>query len=141
LTNPTTEEVVAAVPVGPRRITLNSRAFRVLVRNAMFRRVELVSLHRWAELGQLDTESGWDAGRWAEAGTAYYAEHSTLNTGPAARGPALFIVEEHPGYWEVQQIIDDPEGNHDWRITATVDLDASDEAGDLVLELVAFKPL
>ncbi|GAB2607269.1 DEAD/DEAH box helicase [Kribbella endophytica] len=142
LTNPTTSEVVAApVPLGPRRITLNTRAFRVLVRNAMFRRVELVALHRWAELGQLDNESGWDAGRWAEAGTTYYAEHSSLGTGPAARGPALFMVEEHPGYWEVQQIIDDPEGNHDWRITATVDLGASDEAGELVLELVSFKPL
>jgi hypothetical protein len=141
LTNPADEVVAAPVPAGPRRITLNSRAFRVLVRNAMFRRVELVSLHRWAELGQLDTESGWDAARWAEAGTAYYAEHSSLGTGPAARGPALFMVEEHPGYWEVQQIIDDPEGNHDWRITATIDLAASDEAGDLVLEMVSFKPL
>ncbi|NEA34681.1 DEAD/DEAH box helicase [Streptomyces sp. SID13031] len=141
LTNPTTAEAVAPVPLGPRRITLNSRAFRVLVRNAMFRRVELVSLHRWAELGQLDTASGWDAGRWAEAGTEYYAEHTSLPTGPAARGPALFMVEEYPGYWEVQQIIDDPEGNHDWRITATVDLEASDEAGDLVLEMVSFKPL
>jgi len=38
---------------------------------------------------------------------------------------AKFLVEEHPGYWEVQQIIDDPEGNHDWRITASVDLNAS----------------
>ena len=141
LTNPTAEEITVPVPLGPRRITLNSRAFRVLVRNAMFRRVELVSMHRWAELGRLDSDSGWDAGRWAEAGTAYYAEHSVLNTGPAARGPALFMVEEHPGYWEVQQIIDDPEGNHDWRITATVDLDASDQAGDLVLEMVSFKPL
>jgi superfamily II RNA helicase len=142
LTNPTTKEVVAApVPLGPRRITLNTRAFRVLVRNAMFRRVELVALHRWAELGQLDNESGWDAGRWAEAGTTYYAEHSSLGTGPTARGPALFMVEEHPGYWEVQQIIDDPEGNHDWRISATVDLGASDEAGELVLEMVSFKPL
>ncbi|MGC4939777.1 DEAD/DEAH box helicase [Kribbella sp. DT2] len=142
LTNPTTSEIVAApVPLGPRRITLNTRAFRVLVRNAMFRRVELVALHRWAELGQLDTESGWDAGRWAEAGTTYYAEHEVIGTGPAARGPALFMVEEHPGYWEVQQIIDDPEGNHDWRISATVDLGASDEAGELVLEMVSFKPL
>ncbi|TDD30603.1 DUF3516 domain-containing protein [Kribbella turkmenica] len=141
LTNPAAEVVAEPTPAGPRRITLNSRAFRVLVRNAMFRRVELVSLHRWAELGRLDADAGWDAGRWAEAGTAYYAEHSTLDTGPAARGPALFLVEEHPGYWEVQQIIDDPEGNHDWRITATVDLAASDEAGDLVLEMVSFKPL
>jgi superfamily II RNA helicase len=141
LTNPSTDEVVAPVPAGPRRITLNSRAFRVLVRNAMFRRVELLALHRWAELGQLDGEAGWDAGRWAEAGTAYYAEHDVVGTGPAARGPALFLVEEHPGYWEVQQIIDDPEGNHDWRITASVDLNASDEAADLVLEMVSFKPL
>jgi superfamily II RNA helicase len=141
LTNPTAEDVAEPTPVGPRRITLNSRAFRVLVRNAMFRRVELIALHRWAELGQLDTDAGWDAARWAEAGTAYYAEHEVVNTGPEARGPALFIVEDHPGYWEVQQIVDDPEGNHDWRITASVDLAASDEAGDLVLELVSFKPL
>ncbi|NUR95625.1 MAG: DUF3516 domain-containing protein, partial [Kribbellaceae bacterium] len=141
LTNPTEEQAAVPTPAGPRRITLNTRAFRVLVRNAMFRRVELLALHRWAELGQLDGEAGWDAARWAEAGTAYYAEHDVVGTGPEARGPALFLVEEHPGYWEVQQIIDDPEGNHDWRITASVDLAASDEAGDLVLEVVSFKPL
>ncbi|MGZ0152303.1 DEAD/DEAH box helicase [Kribbella sp. WER1] len=141
LTNPADDTVTEVVPAGPRRITLNTRAFRVLVRNAMFRRVELLALHRWAELGQLDGEAGWDAGRWAEAGTAYYAEHEVVGTGPEARGPALFLVEEHPGYWEVQQIIDDPEGNHDWRITASVDLAASDEAAELVLELVSFKPL
>ncbi|TDO56165.1 helicase-like protein [Kribbella sp. VKM Ac-2571] len=141
LTNPTDVPQAEVVPAGPRRITLNSRAFRVLVRNAMFRRVELLALHRWAELGQLDNAAGWDAGRWAEAGTAYYAEHDVVGTGPAARGPALFMVEEHPGYWEVQQIIDDPEGNHDWRITASVDLNASDEAGELILEMVSFKPL
>ncbi|WP_327636603.1 DUF3516 domain-containing protein [Kribbella sp. NBC_00482] len=141
LTNPTDLPQAEVVPAGPRRITLNTRAFRVLVRNALFRRVELLALHRWAELGQLDTAAGWDAGRWAEAGTAYYAEHDVVGTGPAARGPALFMVEEHPGYWEVQQIIDDPEGNHDWRITASVDLNASDEAAELVLEMVSFKPL
>ncbi|MGW6277205.1 DEAD/DEAH box helicase [Kribbella sp. NPDC055071] len=141
LTNPTDEPQAEVAPAGPRRITLNTRAFRVLVRNAMFRRVELLARHRWAELGQLDADAGWDAGRWAEAGTAYYAEHDVVNTGPAARGPALFMVEEHPGYWEVQQIIDDPDGNHDWRISASVDLAASDEAEELVLELASFKPL
>jgi superfamily II RNA helicase len=141
LTNPTDQPEAEVAPAGPRRITLNTRAFRVLVRNAMFRRVELLALHRWAELGQLDADAGWDAGRWAEAGTAYYAEHDVVNTGPAARGPALFMVEEHPGYWEVQQIIDDPDGNHDWRISASVDLAASDEAEELVLELASFKPL
>ncbi len=80
LTNPTTEEVAAPTPAGPRRITLNSRAFRVLVRNAMFRRVELVSLHRWAELGQLDTDAGWDAaplgrGRYGVLRRALHPQH------------------------------------------------------------------
>ena len=36
-----------------RRVTANERAFRVLVRNALFRRVELVALRRYAELGEL----------------------------------------------------------------------------------------
>jgi hypothetical protein len=35
----------------------------------------------------------------------------------------------------VQQIIADPAGDHDWRITATVDLVASQEAGVAVIAL------
>src|SRR5690606_25407732 len=50
----------------PRPLTANVRAFRVLVRNAMFRRVELAAFGRWTELGQLDSEDGWDAIAWRE---------------------------------------------------------------------------
>ena len=42
------------MPAEPKPITANERAFRVLVRNAMFRRVELASLRRWIDLGELD---------------------------------------------------------------------------------------
>jgi hypothetical protein len=35
----------------------------------------------------------------------------------------------------VRQILHDPEGNHDWRISAEVDLDASDEAGVAVIRV------
>jgi len=138
LTNPdaSAEEEAAVVPSGPRRLSANPRALRVMVRNAMFRRVELMARHRWAELGALDAGSGWDAGRWAEAGTAYYAEHETVGTDPNARGPALFIIEEQPGRWLVTQILDDPAGNHDWRITAELDLTETDELGDLALHLL-----
>ena len=38
-----------------------------------------------------------------------------------------------PGFWLVEQILDDPQGDHDWRIFAEVDLAASDAAGELVL--------
>ena len=40
--------------------------------------------------------------------------------------------------WSVRQIIDDPEGHHDLAIVATVDLDASDAAGEPVILTASF---
>ena len=57
------------------------------------------------------------------------------------RWDALFVVTERGRTWDVRQVIDDPAGHHDWAITATVDLDASDEAGELVLTTGAFARL
>ena len=42
--------------------------------------------------------------------------------------------------WTVRQILDDPEGNHDWAIVATVDLDASDAAGEPVIRTLSCGP-
>jgi len=39
---------------------------------------------------------------------------------------------EVPG-WRVTQVFDDPAGDRDWRLTATVDLAATDEAEQAVL--------
>jgi hypothetical protein len=39
------------------------------------------------------------------------------------------VIDEHPGRWVVRQVLDDPAGDHDWAITAEVDLAASDEQG------------
>ena len=52
-----------------------------------------------------------------------------IQTGADARGPQRLIVDEQPGRWQVRQIIDDPAGDHDWGISAEVDLAASDELG------------
>jgi hypothetical protein len=138
----------AEPPVGsdPPPVTANRRAFRVLVRNALFRRVELAALHRWDELGELDAEAGWDAAAWEDALEAYFAEHDDLGTGPDARGPRYFVLDEHPSdpgddvpagvrSWRVRQIFDDPAGDHDWGISAEVDLTASDEAGEAVVRV------
>ena len=114
-------------PPEPERITANRRAFTVLVRNALFRRVELAALRRVDELVELDGDEAW------VLLDDYFAEHADIGTGPDARGPGLFVVEETTLTWDVAQIVDDPEGNHDWRVTATVDLAASDAEGELVL--------
>jgi superfamily II RNA helicase len=126
-----------AADEGPPPVTANQRAFRVLVRNALFRRVELAALERYEELGELDADAGWDADAWAGALEPYFAEHDDIGTGPDARGPGLLIIEQQPGAWAVRQIFDDPAGDHDWGISARVDLAASDEAGAAVVEVTS----
>ncbi len=120
-----------------RPVTANARAFRVLVRNAMFRRVELAALDKVEELGEMDAESGWDADAWGEAMDAYWDEYDELGTGPDARGPKLLQIEEDAehGLWKVRQTFADPNGDHDWGISAEVDLTASDEEGRAVVRV------
>ena len=117
----------------PPAVTRNARAFRVLVRNAMFRRVELAALRRHDLLGELDAEAGFDAEAWTDAMAGYWEDHDALQTGPDARGPALILITEEPNMWRVRQIFDDPAGDHDWGISADVDLAASDDAGAAVV--------
>jgi superfamily II RNA helicase len=124
---------VAAEPDRPRPVTANDRAFKVLVRNAMFRRVELAARRDWEALGELDGESGWDADAWREALAPYFAAHDEIGTGPDARGPHLLLVEAEGRVWRVAQVLDDPAGDHDWRIEAVVDLDASADVGTAVV--------
>ncbi|MGW3583559.1 DEAD/DEAH box helicase [Streptomyces rubiginosohelvolus] len=118
-------------------VTANARAFRVLVRNAMFRRVELAALDRVRDLGELDGDSGWDEDAWGEALDAYWDAHEEIGTGPDARGPKLLKIEEDPahGLWRVWQAFADPAGDHDWGIKAEVDLAASDEEGRAVVRV------
>lgn len=128
-------EVAAVLDDRPLAVTRNTRAFRVLVRNALFRRVELAALRRWHDLGELDGGSGWDADSWAEALEPYFEAYDGIGVGPNARGPALLMVEQGRDRWTVRQILDDPDGDHDWGISAEVDLAASDEAGAAVIRV------
>ncbi|HEV7978972.1 DEAD/DEAH box helicase [Amycolatopsis sp.] len=140
LRNPDEEEQAAVLvkgglPDGPPPVTRNERAFRVLVRNELFRRVDLAARRAYYDLGELDASSGWDADAWQEAMNGYFEEHDVLGTGPDARGPQLLLIEREPAVWKVRQIFDDPEGDHDWGISAEVDLAASDEAGFAVVRV------
>ncbi|MBT1001897.1 DUF3516 domain-containing protein [Paenarthrobacter sp. DKR-5] len=129
-------EPAASLPATPPQLTANVRAFRVMVRNELFRRVELFADDDADGLGALDADAGWDADRWADVLDDYWDEHEFLNTGADARGPALLIITEEPGTWKVRQLLDDPAGNHDWRIDAEVDLAESDRSGTAAVRLV-----
>ncbi len=140
LRNPGAEPVEAKLDDTPPAVTRNSRAFRVLVRNAMFRRVELAALRRHPELGELDGDAGWTGERWGAVLDDYFAEYDEIGTGPAARGPALLHIDAGPAVWKVRQVFDDPDGDHDWGITAEVDLAASDEIGAAAVTVLAVGP-
>ncbi|RMI30176.1 DEAD/DEAH box helicase [Nocardia stercoris] len=135
LTNPGAESDTEQVAFGAetiRPITANERSFRVLVRNAMFRRVELAATRRWAALDELGDELDWEAEL-----AAYFAEYGTIGTGPDARGPQLFQVTTRPGFWQVRQVLADPAGDHGWSVDAVVDLSESDAAGEVVFDDIA----
>ncbi|MCA2214919.1 DEAD/DEAH box helicase [Jidongwangia harbinensis] len=140
LRDPSADPAEVRLDDQPPAVTRNVRAFRVLVRNALFRRVELAALRRADLLGELDAEAGWTTDRWADALQRYYDEYDEIGTGPEARGPALLHIDAGPATWTVRQVFDDPNEDHDWGIEATVDLAASDEAGAAAITVLDVGP-
>lgn len=134
LVDPVADPEAPVVPPAPPSVLANRRAFGVLVRNELFRRVQLAALQADDELSDLDPGVDWPA-----ALDAYYDEHDEILTGGPARSPRLCVVDESDaaasGVWRVEQTIDDPEGHHDWRIRAEVDLGASEEEGTAVVRV------
>jgi superfamily II RNA helicase len=147
-------EAGAEAPARP--VTGNPRAFRRLVRNAMFRRVELAAREDYDALGVLDGAAGWDGDAWADALDELFEAQGddAIGIGAPARSSALLTILEpgaelppgvttaeghgvvQPGTWWVRQMLDDADGDRDRAITALVDLAASDEAGRVVLTVV-----
>ncbi len=159
LTDPESVARVAAAraageePPPPRPITANTRAFTVMVRNAMFQKVRLAARDDADGLAQLDAASAaltdqprrvtMTADEWRTALGAYWEEYESIETGANARSPLLLMIDTHAGAgasrsWTARQIIEDPDANRDFAIVATVDLDASDAAGEPVILTSSF---
>ncbi|MGA6127420.1 MULTISPECIES: DEAD/DEAH box helicase [unclassified Microbacterium] len=133
LVNPADDPEAPVVPPAPPSVLTNRRAFVVLVRNEMFRRVQLAALQDDDALVELDPDAAWP-----DVLDRYFDDHDEILTGGAARSPALCVIDESSasdGVWRVEQIIDDPAGDHDWRICAEVDLEASVEEGAAVVRV------
>lgn len=124
-------------PPPPPSVVTNERAFRVLVRNELFRRVQLAARDDADALGELDAASGWDSTRWGEALDAYYEHHDSIGIDADARSASMLTMELGATEWKVRQVLADPAGDHDWVITATVDLEESAQAGFAVLSVTS----
>ena len=84
------EDDVAVVPPAPPSILTNRRAFTVLVRNELFRRVQLAALQDDDALVALDPDVGWP-----EVLDRYFDEHDEILTGGPARSRQARVPGRH----------------------------------------------
>lgn len=125
----------------PTALTANRRAFTIMVRNYFFRLVELFAYEKEDQLedmlGYLEPDARVD---WPAAMDDYFDEYTDVDLGPDARGPEFFRLEDSAGRaWRVTQIIKDPEGDNAFQLHGVVDLDASDEAGEVRLSSLGIR--
>jgi hypothetical protein len=132
-----------APPPPPRPVSAQERPFAVMIRNAAYRRVELVARDDVDGLVALDranaertdppAEAPMTRADWDRALDGYYDEHDRVLLDADARGPDLLAVERTGRRWRVTQTLHDPAGHHDWVVELEADLDASDAVGELVM--------
>ncbi|MGX1737782.1 DEAD/DEAH box helicase [Corynebacterium flavescens] len=117
----------------PSALTANRRAFGIMVRNYFFRLAQLFALEKEDRLAQL-VDYLDEVPDFGAALDDYFEEYDDIDTGPAARGPEYFRVSgQDSRRWSVRQILKDPQGDNSFAIVGTVDLDASDEEGEVRL--------
>ena len=125
----------------PTALTANRRAFTIMVRNYFFRLVELFAYEKEDQLAvmldYLEPDARVD---WPAAMDDYFDEYDDVDLGPDARGPEFFRLADTTGRsWKITQIIKDPEGDNAFQLHGEVDLDASDDAGEVRLSELVIK--
>ncbi|ALA67284.1 DEAD/DEAH box helicase [Corynebacterium lactis RW2-5] len=117
-----------------RPLTGNVRAFTRMVRNLLFRHVQLFAFEKEDELAALDNYLE-DVPDWPSLMDEYFDEYDDVSIDSGARGGDMISIDQSAGegVWRVVQIIDDPEKDHGWRFEAEVNLAASDEHGEVRL--------
>ncbi|WP_276927108.1 DEAD/DEAH box helicase [Parvibacter caecicola] len=129
---------VGAPPAAADAVVADRHGMEVMVRNALFARVRLAALGNVAELGRLDGEWGFGERRWREALEDFHAAHEAISIDGNARSAAYFVTdpanEQTDHTWHATQIFLDEEGDGDFRIEADVDLDATQETGEVVFK-------
>jgi superfamily II RNA helicase len=126
LTNPTeTGEGEAAHPYEDDEydVTKNHRAFRVMVRNEMFRWVQMLATNRYHMLppGEHASEIG-----------PYWDEFDQILIDGDARNADRFSYDQQTGH--ATQILHDPDDVDAWRIEGKVDFERSAEEGTAVID-------
>ena len=117
-------------------ITTQTRAFQVMIRNATFRWIQLLSRDDYAGLAQEAEGDLSDPGRVKEVLSSYWDDFSEVMTDADARS-AHWMVETARDQSQVivEQTVCVPDGFNEWRLRGVVEIEASREAGEAVVKL------
>ncbi|MCE9612048.1 MAG: DUF3516 domain-containing protein [Chthoniobacter sp.] len=132
-----------------RDITSDAKAFTAAIRNRIFTFLRaLISGDLEPALASvnarpLPNDEPWTAERLRRAFEAYHADHEYLRLDPEARNLRHTYVtpSDDKRTWCVQQMLVDPAEANDWVAEFAIDLAASREAGEPVLQLSRFGSL
>ncbi|MBP3884771.1 MAG: DUF3516 domain-containing protein [Olsenella sp.] len=133
-------EEAGAAPQAADEVVHDRRALTLLVRNALFARVRAAAFGDTERLGEMDGEWGWRAPRWARALEAYRDAHEEVLLTGDAHAADLFLLDEADEQgdgggrhvWHVRQMLLDEDGERDFGISGDVDLDRTQEEGEVV---------
>ena len=116
-------------------VTTNTRAFAVMVRNEAFRVVSHLARQDHEAVAEMPRGAGerWRPSEIEALMADYWDFYDSIGIDADARSAAYFDWDRSTG--TVTQILADPDGHGEWRVEATVDIDASREAGEAVLVL------
>ncbi|UOR00428.1 DUF3516 domain-containing protein [Leucobacter allii] len=153
-------------PLAPpaRSVLANDRAFTVMLRNALFRRVQAAAFERTAELAAMEAEAaaaaaatagahpgalpggtGLGETEWRDALDDYFADYDEIRVDADARAAGLLELDRDveavaDGVWRFRQVLLDPDGDRDWGIEGVVDLAASEAEGEPVVRVLRVGP-
>ena len=117
-------------------VAADRRALRVLVRNAMFRRVQLMALEDSQALGEMDGSYGYGVHEWDAVLDGFFDAHDDILTDTDARSAEFFILDDSQEAashtWHVRQVVCDSDGDNDWAIDGIVDIVKTQDEGDAV---------
>ncbi|QIM17382.1 DUF3516 domain-containing protein [Leucobacter insecticola] len=138
------------VPSPARSVLANQRAFTVMLRNSLFRRVQAAAFERYDVLAELESAhatgpGGFNEQRWRDALAGYFTEYDEILVTADARAERLLDIDRGAeavaaGVWRFRQVLLDPAGDHDWGIEGTVDLAASEAEGEPVVRVERVGP-
>ena len=117
-------------------ITTQTRAFRVMIRNATFRWVQLFARAEYAAMAEDGTDDLSDPETIKQAVSGYWQQFDAVVIDADARSSHwLLETALDQNQISVEQIVCDPDGFNEWRFRGLVDLEASRQAGEAVVKL------